>query len=1340
MARTESVAIGGYYPTPPHLISLFASLLSVPKDDYEERKAEEIKVRGYFSGSRHFATLMDPCAGDGAAILDLTQALFGERFSEMVGLYTCELEGTRQKALVERVQAVAYRLNKGHLHGDAFRAVFDRGDRSGVSVLYLNPPYDFDPVCGRLEEKFLARYTPVLADGGVLLFVVPFHALKASADTLAREFDELRCFKFPAPDFDGYKQVVLYARRRGGLFEPDPKVHQQVLTWAGDVTTIPEFPSDGRALYNIPISDSEYSGGLTTWEMRPVDVTALLRKSRPWSFTTRNGQLTSVPNVLPDLPVRDILLRHYPVATPPRPAHIAAGIASGLFNGARIEPTDRIGTGLPSLLVKGMFDREYKTIEEKYNKDGEVRAVVQVQQPKLITTVLDLTTHKYHILGGSKNEPETQSEVPVPKPPKTTTQLALGMDLGPVRKRINVARMSVGDLLEHYGQSLMTVMERQCPILYDPRRDADSITVAPSPRRLFSAQSHAVRALVKLLGGPTATSKARKGKSAILLGEIGSGKSTVALMTARTIEARRVLIMCPPHLLKSWTNEIGSVLPDADIRVLTSVSEVDDIATLDDKRTVISILSREAAKLSHGWIGAGPVCPKCGNLTPRDIDLAKKRARCKHQDVISTSPVAEIAKEIAYALLPHAPEATEVQALLRGRFDRKRMHRYAEHQDEGKPSAYHIPREQLIQVIQFLTERYVGTDVINRTIAFALLALGDDKLTVDVVRRLVAAQGEHSSYLDYRASSLVNVLLHFLPPNGELQQTLISELRARFPAKAYSYGYNYQPHDPWADWEDQVTAIQEGGDGPVIGALRVSLVGGIHFGTISIRSVEAAIETLNGLSNLWQPVLGPECGEFLFQAVPEPRRTSLARYIAQRHPALFDFLVLDEGHEYATDGSAQERSAHRLTGLALPTVLMTGTIMNGYAESLFSNMWSLSPDFRSEFERSERQVFIDRYGYRKRIVEDKDRNSGEVVEYGSNSDRVTRSERIIGNAPGILPLFLLRHLLPIAVTLHKADLAIDLPACKQFRHLIDPGDELRKRFNKLRDSLIRQIKEDRFVEDLAGKLWGQLAELPSYVDRATADVGNSTSGEYTIRYPESVGGMVVESMPPLPATTLLPKEEWLLDRVESELAEGRNVMVFSWHVALLPRLARLLSERIGEPVPILYADKVATGKRQDWIDREVVRKKRRILVTNPVAIQTGLNNLVHFATEIWCENPACNPVTFRQAGGRVDRIGQTKETRIHFPIYTDTMQEQLYDLLMQKVAVSISTDGLDPESALQAAGVCEDEYLTGLSIGKQLWAMLNEGVRKATDEPIFHATGGAPKILSPYEMMALADR
>jgi hypothetical protein len=222
-------------------------------------------------------------------------------------------------------------------------------------------------------------------------------------------------------------------------------------------------------------------------------------------------------------------------------------------------------------------------------------------------------------------------------------------------------------------------------------------------------------------------------------------------------------------------------------------------------------------------------------------------------------------------------------------------------------------------------------------------------------------------------------------------------------------------------------------------------------------------------------------------------------------------------------------------------------------------------------------------------------------------------------------------------------------------------------------------------------------------------VGNGGKDTYRIAYPEGtpgVGGRVVAEAPLFPASMVLPKEAWLLDTVERELSEGRRVLVFGWHVALLPRLARLIAERIGEPVPILQADKVPTHKRQAWIDAQVIGKKRRVMVCNPVTVQTGLNNLVYFATEAYHQNPACNPLVYRQAVGRVDRIGQRLPSRILFPIYTDTAQVQAYKLLMTKVSVSLSTDGLDGEAALEAAGAGDGIGATGMSVGKQLFEML----------------------------------
>ena len=184
----------------------------------------------------------------------------------------------------------------------------------------------------------------------------------------------------------------------------------------------------------------------------------------------------------------------------------------------------------------------------------------------------------------------------------------------------------------------------------------------------------------------------------------------------------------------------------------------------------------------------------------------------------------------------------------------------------------------------------------------------------------------------------------------------------------------------------------------------------------------------------------------------------------------------------------------------------------------------------------------------------------------------------------------------------------------------------------------------------------------------------------------------------------------MIDTVKAELSEGRRCLVLATGVELCPRLRRLLSEALGEPVVHLDAKKVPTDRREQWINDVVVTPGVRVMVVNPVAIQTGLNPLVHFATEIWMQNPNTNAIVFRQAVGRVDRIGQkATETRIYIPTYALPACEAAISLLMHKVSVSLATDGLDASGALAAAGVGGDDggRFDGFAVGRMIFEIMS---------------------------------
>ncbi len=641
MARLESTSSGGYFKTPTHLIPLLASMIEVVGQEVDVDD-EMHKSYGYAPPVLSAHSLLDPCAGDGEALYLLRDALFTDKMRKPE-LRTVEMEKTRFAALLKRVgeDSGIYTANQYCLHGDAFCVRFERGhNKKGCNLLYLNPPYDADKECARLEERFLSRYVETLCVRGVLVFVVPYYALKASAATIAKHFRHLACVRFPSEDFASYKQVFLLGEKHAGHEAPDPEVLAQVLAWASDPESIPTLGEDTGCVARLsPMSTND--AGFSSWRVESLDVSRFVAAYQPWKVSDRGGKLSQIKGIVPEGSVESMLDRKYPLAMPPKPAHIATGVAAGIFNGSVIYPDDT-SAKMPPLLVKGCFDKEWLKESDKKNADGDVVGQVEVQQPKLVVTAFDLVSKSYHTLTAS----------------------------AAITDAASVGELTTADLLDQYGMSLMGVMLKQCPVLHDPSREADYFELPPLPRKLFKAQAEVVRASVKLLGGPGRKHlQKRQGQSAWVLGEVGSGKSTVALATADCIQARKVLIMCPPHLLAGWTEQIQAVTPWARVAVL---ADVEDARAFCEAPHVgpwggmqVAILSREAAKLGTAMEGIStPACPRCGAETPEPPEmLAKKRMRCEGVTRRPGSQYTRLAYDLALAVYAAVPDNHAVRQI-----------------------------------------------------------------------------------------------------------------------------------------------------------------------------------------------------------------------------------------------------------------------------------------------------------------------------------------------------------------------------------------------------------------------------------------------------------------------------------------------------------------------------------------------------------------------------------------------------------------------------------------------------------------------------------------------------
>src|ERR1700694_562390 len=131
---------------------------------------EAKRLRQYLRFPETEFSAVDPCVGDGVAFEALLE---GKRCQR----YGVELDALRAEEAQNRGISV--------IHGDALEV---RCPAESASLLYLNPPYDFEVGSSgnrRFEELFLRHTYRWLKRGGVLIFVIPQRQLMRCSTLLA---------------------------------------------------------------------------------------------------------------------------------------------------------------------------------------------------------------------------------------------------------------------------------------------------------------------------------------------------------------------------------------------------------------------------------------------------------------------------------------------------------------------------------------------------------------------------------------------------------------------------------------------------------------------------------------------------------------------------------------------------------------------------------------------------------------------------------------------------------------------------------------------------------------------------------------------------------------------------------------------------------------------------------------------------------------------------------------------------------------------------------------------------------------------------------------------------
>lgn len=325
------------------------------------------------------ARLLDPCCGEGAALADITAALrSNDAPDNQVSLESLGVEFDAERAW--HAKSVLDRV----IHADVHDVVIK--PRS-ISLLFLNPPYGYGvkdaansagPDGGeraeRLERTFLKKTAPLLALGGVLVYIVPFYALDDEIRLyLARNFTRLRFFMAPEQKFQ--QCVIVGVKTRPGH---PPKDVLQMLSraQAGEFKDQVLPPYWEEAPYELVAGQSDAAFDFHAVRIDGPQLKDELEKHRHsllWQgfdgfFNQAKGEHRR--------PLRDMTKWHLALA-------LAAGQVTGKIRSA----------GGRVFLIKGdTFKRKERTVSTEVDGDGNVsQTVVMLDRFVPVINAIELT-------------------------------------------------------------------------------------------------------------------------------------------------------------------------------------------------------------------------------------------------------------------------------------------------------------------------------------------------------------------------------------------------------------------------------------------------------------------------------------------------------------------------------------------------------------------------------------------------------------------------------------------------------------------------------------------------------------------------------------------------------------------------------------------------------------------------------------------------------------------------------------------------------------------------------------------------------------------------------------
>ena len=439
----------------------------------------------------------------------------------------------------------------------------------------------------------------------------------------------------------------------------------------------------------------------------------------------------------------------------------------------------------------------------------------------------------------------------------------------------------------------------------------------------------------------------------------------------------------------------------------------------------------------------------------------------------------------------------------------------------------------------------------------------------------------------------------------------------------------------------------------------------------------------------------PELLKILDGEVPiqrAPRKYPIAKYINKFLKGHIDYFIADEIQELKGKESLQGQAFGILLATAKKSLCLTGTLLNGYASSLYYTLFRAFPQLMKqegfEYSTESEKEFVRAYGVYKTISSwnvAKDRNTGQ---------RTSTKEM-----PGVSPLIFTKFLLENAVFITQEDMSEAMPGYEEIPIGIEMDNSLKLMYKQIEDGIKASLSRGRTNKM---KIMSQVTQLMSVFP-------DQPYGQKEIISPDN--GDVVFTPPALNKDTYTNKKAEELLRICKEKKEaGEKVLVY-YHWTNRTDIGTDLPKYLEDNgiKAITMTSSVKSSTREEWINKKL-EEGYNVILCNPSLVETGLD-LLAFTTIVFYQM-GYNLFTMRQASRRSWRLSQEKDVQVYFLYYKETLQETILSLMASKLQASMAIEGKFTEEGLNAMSNNDD-------ILNQIAMSVTDGIKDTVDVTTF---------------------